>query len=61
MTLISHLEEQDISFPTSRSLDGPDAMNAAADYSATYAPLHVDGGPELQDHGLTFTIGRGNS
>lgn len=59
MTTITQVEVQDIRFPTSRSLDGSDAMNAAPDYSATYVILHVDdGGPE--GHGLTFTIGRGN-
>ncbi|MFO8046351.1 MAG: L-fuconate dehydratase [Halomonas sp.] len=59
MTTITHIEVQDIRFPTSRSLDGSDAMNAAPDYSATYVILHTDDeGPE--GHGLTFTIGRGN-
>ncbi|QOR38995.1 L-fuconate dehydratase [Billgrantia diversa] len=59
MTTITRVEVQDIRFPTSRNLDGSDAMNAAPDYSATYVILHVDdGGPE--GHGLTFTIGRGN-
>ncbi|MCC5881448.1 MAG: L-fuconate dehydratase [Halomonas sp.] len=59
MTTITRVEVQDIRFPTSRSLDGSDAMNAAPDYSATYVILHVDdNGPE--GHGLTFTIGRGN-
>ncbi|WP_043531960.1 L-fuconate dehydratase [Litchfieldella xinjiangensis] len=60
MTIITHLEVQDIRFPTSRSLDGSDAMNAAPDYSATYVTLHTDSGDELVGHGLTFTIGRGN-
>ncbi|MGM1051980.1 MAG: L-fuconate dehydratase [Pseudomonadota bacterium] len=59
MTTIIHVEVQDIRFPTSRTLDGSDAMNAAPDYSATYVILHTDDeGPE--GHGLTFTIGRGN-
>ncbi|NIC04115.1 L-fuconate dehydratase [Billgrantia bachuensis] len=59
MTTITRVEVQDTRFPTSRNLDGSDAMNAAPDYSATYVILHVDdGGPE--GHGLTFTIGRGN-
>ncbi|MGM0639111.1 MAG: L-fuconate dehydratase [Pseudomonadota bacterium] len=59
MTTITHVEVQDIRFPTSRTLDGSDAMNAAPDYSATYVILHTDDeGPE--GHGLTFTIGRGN-
>jgi L-fuconate dehydratase len=60
MTTITRLEVQDIRFPTSRSLDGSDAMNAAPDYSATYVTLHTDAGNGLSGHGLTFTIGRGN-
>ncbi|QJQ99033.1 L-fuconate dehydratase [Halomonas sp. PGE1] len=59
MTTITQVEVQDIRFPTSRSLDGSDAMNAAPDYSATYVILHVDDGG-AEGHGLTFTIGRGN-
>jgi L-fuconate dehydratase len=59
MTTITRVDIQDIRFPTSRSLDGSDAMNAAPDYSAAYVILHTDdGSPE--GHGLTFTIGRGN-
>ncbi|MDX5431982.1 MAG: L-fuconate dehydratase [Halomonas sp.] len=60
MPTITRLEVQDIRFPTSRSLDGSDAMNAAPDYSATYVTLHTDAGNGLSGHGLTFTIGRGN-
>lgn len=59
MTTITHVEIQDIRFPTSRSLDGSDAMNAAPDYSATYVILHTDD-ESPEGHGLTFTIGRGN-
>lgn len=55
---ITSISVQDIRFPTSRSLDGSDAMNAAPDYSAAYVVLHTDSG--LEGHGLTFTIGRGN-
>ena len=58
MTIITNVEVQDIRFPTSRSLDGSDAMNEAPDYSATYVTLHTDS--DFQGHGLTFTIGRGN-
>jgi L-fuconate dehydratase len=58
-TKITHLSVRDIRFPTSRSLDGSDAMNAAPDYSATYVTLHTHAGG-LEGHGLTFTIGRGN-
>ncbi|MGM0983252.1 MAG: L-fuconate dehydratase [Pseudomonadota bacterium] len=60
MTTITRVEVQDIRFPTSRSLDGSDAMNAAPDYSATYVILHTDDDTGPQGHGLTFTIGRGN-
>lgn len=49
---------RDIRFPTSRELDGSDAMNPDPDYSAVYVTLETDG--ELVGHGLTFTIGRGN-
>lgn len=55
---INRLEIRDLRFPTSRWLDGSDAMNEAPDYSAAYVTLHTDGG--LQGHGFTFTIGRGN-
>ena len=49
---------KDIRFPTSRSLDGSDAMHTDPDYSAAYVILHTDSGYE--GHGMTFTIGRGN-
>ncbi|SAK50919.1 mandelate racemase/muconate lactonizing protein [Caballeronia calidae] len=58
MTSITKLSVRDIRFPTSRSLDGSDAMNAAPDYSAAYVTLETDS-PGLAGHGLTFTIGRG--
>ena len=51
---------RDIRFPTSRSMDGSDAMNGNSDYSATYVTLVTDAGDGLRGHGLTFTIGRGN-
>jgi len=54
------IEALDIRFPTSRSLDGSDAMNADPDYSAAYVILRTDGPAGLEGHGLTFTIGRGN-
>jgi L-fuconate dehydratase len=57
---ITHISVRDIRFPTSISLDGSDAMNAAPDYSATYVTLHTDAPNGLEGHGLTFTIGRGN-
>lgn len=51
---------KDIRFPTSRNLDGSDAMNAISDYSATYVTLITDHSEDLKGYGLTFTIGRGN-
>ncbi|MEM7213413.1 MAG: enolase C-terminal domain-like protein [Pseudomonadota bacterium] len=57
-TKITTVIARDIRFPTSRSLDGSDAMNPAPDYSATYVTLETSDGQ--QGHGMTFTIGRGN-
>ena len=57
---ITSISVKDIRFPTSRSLDGSDAMNAAPDYSAAYVVLHTDSSQDFEGHGLTFTIGRGN-
>jgi L-fuconate dehydratase len=54
------LDTYDIRFPTSRSLDGSDAMNPDPDYSAAYVVLRTDAGDVLEGHGFTFTIGRGN-
>jgi len=51
---IIKLEVRDIRFPTSRALDGSDAMNPDPDYSATYVTLKTEAG--LEGHGLTFTI-----
>lgn len=56
---IEKVEALDIRFPTSKSLDGSDAMNPDPDYSAAYVILHTNE-PGLEGHGLTFTIGRGN-
>jgi L-fuconate dehydratase len=50
----------DVRFPTSRTLDGSDAMNADPDYSAAYVVLETDQPGGLAGYGLTFTIGRGN-
>jgi L-fuconate dehydratase len=60
MTTITRLEALDIRFPTSRALDGSDAMNRDPDYSAAYVIAHTDDPRGLSGHGLTFTIGRGN-
>lgn len=59
-TLITQVAVRDIRFPTSKSMDGSDAMNSTSDYSATYVTLHTDSDDGLQGNGLTFTIGRGN-
>ena len=56
--IIKELETIDLRFPTSRTADGTDAMHTDPDYSAAYVILHTDG--DLEGHGLTFTIGRGN-
>ncbi|MCW1100267.1 L-fuconate dehydratase [Streptomyces sp. RS2] len=57
---ISALETYDIRFPTSRELDGSDAMNPDPDYSAAYLVLRTDASDEPEGHGFVFTIGRGN-
>src|SRR5215210_75166 len=59
MATITSLDVLDIRFPTSRTLDGSDAMNPDPDYSAAYVVLRTDAGDGLEGHGLTFTIGRG--
>lgn len=56
---ITGADVRDIRFPTSRTLDGSDAMNRDPDYSAAYVILYTDV-DDLAGHGLTFTIGRGN-
>ena len=57
-TRFEHFEVSDVRFPTSRALDGSDAMNKDPDYSAAYVVVHTTGGDE--GHGFVFTIGRGN-
>jgi L-fuconate dehydratase len=59
MTVITSLRIVDVRFPTSKHLDGSDAMNPDPDYSAAYVILGTDA-PGKEGHGLTFTIGRGN-
>ncbi|MQA16869.1 MAG: fuconate dehydratase, partial [Pseudonocardiaceae bacterium] len=58
MSRVVALDVHDVRFPTSRELDGSDAMNPDPDYSAAYVVLRTDDGPD--GHGFTFTIGRGN-
>jgi len=57
--VIKSIEVKDIRFPTSKSLDGSDAMNADPDYSAAYVVLKTNN-VSFEGHGLTFTLGRGN-
>jgi L-fuconate dehydratase len=56
---ITALQTVDVRFPTSRRLDGSDAMNPAPDYSGAYVILRTDAGDGLEGHGFAFTIGRG--
>lgn len=60
MTKIIGFDTYDVRFPTSRNLDGSDAMNASPDYSAAYLVVRTDGPDELAGHAYVFTIGRGN-
>ena len=59
MTTIAALETSDIRFPTSRELDGSDAMNPDPDYSAAYVIVRTDADDGLEGHGFAFTVGRG--
>ena len=56
--LIASLDTFDVRFPTSRHLDGSDAMNPFPDYSAAYVVIRTSAGRE--GYGLAFTVGRGN-
>ncbi|WP_368565178.1 L-fuconate dehydratase [Pseudoxanthomonas sp. UTMC 1351] len=60
MARITALETFDVRFPTSRELDGSDAMNKDPDYSAAYVVIRTDDPSGLAGYGLVFTIGRGN-
>ncbi|WP_266158146.1 L-fuconate dehydratase [Dyella silvatica] len=60
MVKITALDTYDVRFPTSRELDGSDAMNPDPDYSAAYVVLRTDDARHLAGHGFVFTIGRGN-
>jgi L-fuconate dehydratase len=55
---ITGMRPVDVRFPTSRQLDGSDAMNPAPDYSAAYVTLSTDEG--RHGHAFAFTLGRGN-
>jgi L-fuconate dehydratase len=58
--MITGVSTHDVRFPTSRMLDGSDAMNPDPDYSAAYVVVRTDAADGLEGHGFTFTIGRGN-
>ena len=58
MPTIIGVETYDVRFPTSRDLDGSDAMHPYPDYSAAYVCLRTNA--VWEGHGLAFTIGRGN-
>ncbi|EIE98205.1 enolase C-terminal domain-like protein [Saccharomonospora glauca] len=60
MARILALHTHDVRFPTSRTLDGSDAMNPDPDYSASYVRVVTDADDGLSGHGFVFTIGRGN-
>ena len=57
---LTSVETRDIRFPTSRLLDGSDAMHPDPDYSVAYLVLGTDAGDGHEGHGFAFTIGRGN-
>ena len=59
MPEVTGFKTVDVRFPTSRGLDGSDAMNKEPDYSAALLILETDD-PTLEGHGFVFTCGRGN-
>lgn len=59
MAIITQCEFFDVRFPTSKMLDGSDAMNQDPDYSGAYLRIRTDDS-ELYGDSLVFTIGRGN-
>jgi len=60
VSTITAVETCDVRFPTSRELDGSDAMNPDPDYSAAYLVIRTDSADGHEGHGFVFTIGRGN-
>jgi L-fuconate dehydratase len=58
MRIITHWATRDVRFPTSKELDGSDAMNPDPDYSAACVSFGAEDGP--RGHSSVFTIGRGN-
>jgi L-fuconate dehydratase len=59
MPKIISIQSFDVRFPTSKMLDGSDAMNQDPDYSAAYLRITTDQ-TGLHGDSLVFTIGRGN-
>ena len=59
MAVITQCEFFDVRFPTSKMLDGSDAMNQDPDYSGAYLRIRTDDS-QLYGDSLVFTIGRGN-
>jgi L-fuconate dehydratase len=59
VSTISTLDVIDVRFPTSRWLDGSDAMNPEPDYSAAYVVVRTSD-PFVAGYSLLFTTGRGN-
>src|SRR5438876_8961918 len=57
---ITAQDRYDIRFPTSRELDGSDAMNVYPDCSAAYVVLRTNSVDHHEGHRFAFTIGRGN-
>ena len=57
---ITGFDTVDVRFPTSRHLDGSDAMNPDPDYSAAYVVIGTSADDGHEGHGFAFTIGRGN-
>jgi L-fuconate dehydratase len=55
---ITSIQTYDVRFPTSRTLDGSDAVNVDPDYSAAYVAISTSTGET--GHSLVFTCGRGN-
>lgn len=55
--IFTEFDVYDIRFPTSRELDGSDAMNPDPDYSVAYVTVHTSDG--TTGNGFVFTIGRG--
>lgn len=56
---IQRIKGLDVRFPTSRTMDGSDAVNRNPDHSLAYAVIGTTV-PNLTGYGITFTIGRGN-